>query len=166
MKPALAPESQIEAIAAGLAIEYLAKGDLELMFVRDIASARVTFEYLQRAVNSLDPSTPDGLAKIDRLSRVQARYQRMQSAALKELRGLQERRNIMERYPDQTRDCAPLADHTLFVGDKPRLKKLNWTERGRMSSPLDNTPMKVSYEGGMKHLVPDVKAAERRAAQG
>jgi hypothetical protein len=163
VKPALTPESQIDTLAAELAKQYNAKGDLELMFVRQLASASVTYDSLQRAINSLDPSTDAGCAQIDRLSRTQVRYQRMQAVAIKELKGLQERRNIAERFPDQTRDCAPLADHTLFIGEKPRVKPVHWSARGRMPSPLDNTPMRVSTEGGIKHLVPDTSVRQAAA---
>lgn len=168
MQAARTPESLIDVTADQLATHYQAHGDLELMFCREIAAAKVTFDSLQRAVNALDPTVEANAIQIDRLSRTQVRYQRMQSIAIRELKQLQERRNIRERFPDQTRDCAPLADHTPFVGDKPTIRPVPALLRGRFPSPLDHTPMRVADPDpakraagipDIKHLVPDHAAA-------
>ena len=166
MKPALAPESLIDTLAAQFAQHYSARGDLELMFCREIASARVTFDSLQRAVNSLDPLDDAQSLKFDRLSRMQARYQRMETAALKELKDLQARRNISERFPDQTKDCPPLADHTPFIGEIPFIKPIPPLLRGRLYPPLNHTPMTTNAPDpatlakgipDIKRLVPDTR---------
>jgi len=166
VKPALAPETIIDNLAAQFAQHYSARGDLELMFCREIASARVTFDSLQRAVNSLDPLNEAQSLQIDRLSRAQARYQRMESNALKELKDLQARRNIIDRFPDQTKDCAPLADHTAFVGEIPLLKPIPPQLRGRLYPPLNQAPMRFSEPDpakaaagipNIKRLVPDTR---------
>lgn len=170
MQPARTPESLIDVAAAQFATLYKAHGDLELMFCREIASAKVTFDSIQRAVNALDPAVEANATQIDRLSRSQVRYQRIQTVAIRELKQLQERRNIMERFPDQTRDCAPLADHTPFVGDKPAIRPIPALLRGRFTSPLEHTPMRVADPDpakraaglpDIKHLVPDHAAAAR-----
>jgi hypothetical protein len=167
VKPALAPETIIDSLTNQFAQCYSARGDLELMFCREIASARVTFDSLQRAVNSLDPLDDVQSLKFDRLSRMQARYQRMETNALKELKDLQARRNILERFPDQTKDCAPLAEHTAFVGEVPFIKPIPAVLRGRLRSPLDHTPMRFSEPDAAKlakgipdirRLVPDASA--------
>lgn len=138
MKPALAPETIIDNLAAQFAQQYSARGELELMFCREIASARVTFDSLQRAVNSLDPLDDAQALKLDRLSRMQARYQRMEIAALKELKNLQARRNVMERFPDQTKSCAPLADHIPFIGERPSIAPIPSRLRRLLDPPLPN----------------------------
>jgi hypothetical protein len=149
----------IDARAASLARRYTAKGDLELLFIRQIAAAETTFNSLQRALDRLYAATELDDVKIDRLTRAQSRAQRMQTIALKELKDLQQRRNLFERFPDQTKDCAPLADHFCYVGQHPAIKPIPPMHRGRLDPPLDNRPMRVSYEGGIKHLVVDEAAA-------
>lgn len=152
-----APQCPIEARAAVLARQYNAKGDLELIFIREIASAETTFNSLQRAIDKLCAAVVLDDIKIDRLSRAQTRYQRMQTAALKELKDLQQRRNLTERFPEQTHGCPPLADHLSHVGESPRIKPIPPLLRGRLYPPTDHRPMRVSTpsEGNIKHLVPD-----------
>jgi hypothetical protein len=159
VKPALAPETIIDNLATQFAQCYSARGDLEFMFCREIASARVTFDSLQRAVNSLNPFDEAQSRQLDRLSRMQTRYQRMETTALKELKDLQARRNILERFPDQTKDCAPLAEHTAFVGEVPFIKPIPAVLRGRLRSPLDHTPMRFSEPDAAKLAkgIPDIK---------
>jgi len=159
MQAALAPESIIEVLAARIAEQHGARGELELMFARDIASAKVTYDSLQRAVHSLDPSVAADAIHIERLSRSQVRYQRMQAVALKELKALQDRRNIVERFPDQTKDCPPLADHSRFVGGKPSIAPVPSFLRGRMRSPLDHTPLRTNAPDPAKAAqgLPDIR---------
>ena len=85
-------------------------------------------------------------------------------ARLEELAALQDRRNVLARFPDQTKDCPPLADHTLFIGERPKIKPIPVLLRGRLHSPIDNTPMRVSAPDpsarangrpDIKRLVPD-----------
>ncbi len=152
-----APEGPTQASAAALARQYNAKGELELMFVREIASAETTFHSLQRAVDKLCAAEAVDDIKIDRLSRAQSRYQRMQTAALKELKDLQQRRNLTERFPEQTHGCPPLADHVSHVGESPRIKPIPPLLRGRLHLPTDHRRLRVSTpsEGNIKHLVPE-----------
>lgn len=78
--------------AAQLARRYSPKGELELLFIRQIASAELTFNSLQRAIAALLASSNlDERAEIrvERLTRAQARAQRMLATALKELKALQ-----------------------------------------------------------------------------
>lgn len=168
MQAALSPESLIGVSAAKLATQYKAHGELELMFVREIASAKVTFDSLQRAVNSLDPAVEANAVHIELLSRAKIRYQRMKTIAIRELRALQGCRNILERFPDQTRDCAPLADHTPFIGNNPAIKPISALLRGRLASPRDHTPMRSTEPDperrakglpDIRRLVPDPAAA-------
>lgn len=78
--------------AAQLARRYSPKGELELLFIRQIASAELTFNSLQRAIAALlaSPSLDERAEiRIERLTRAQARAQRMLATALKELKALQ-----------------------------------------------------------------------------
>ena len=156
-----ASECPIEARAAVLARQYNAKGELELMFIREIASAETTFHSLQRAIDKLFAAAVLDDIKIDRLSRAQSRYQRMQTAALKELKDLQQRRNLLERFPEQTHGCPPLADHVSHVGESPRIKPIPPLLRGRLHLPTDHRRMRVSTpsEGNIKRLVPEEASA-------
>jgi hypothetical protein len=119
---AATPPCPIDARAAILARQYNAKGDLELMFVRQIASAETTFNSLQRALDHLYSAPELDCRKIDTLTRAQARAQRMAAVALKDLRDLQDRRNLIERFPEQTKDRPPLASHVSFVGETPFIR--------------------------------------------
>jgi len=149
----------IDTRAAVLARQYRAQGDLELIFVRQIASAETTFNSLQRAIDRLNAAAEIDDVRIDRLSRSQARSQRMQTNALKELKELQQRRNLIERFPDQTKDCPPLADHFAYVGEHPIIKPIPPLMRGRLYPPLDNTRMRFSEPDPTKHAkgIPDIK---------
>ena len=168
--PAATPECPIDARAAALARQYNAKGDLELIFIRAIAAAEITFHSIQRNIDQLCAAETLDDVKIDRLSRTQARYHRIQTSALKELRDLQQRRNTIERFPDQTKDCAPLADHILHVGDRPHIEPIPLLMRGRLHPPLDNTRWRYSDPDpkarakglpDIKRLVPDVNPEPR-----
>jgi hypothetical protein len=163
---ATATAPSIEGAAARLADLYKAKGDLEVYFIRQIAAAQITIESLNRAIHTLDAAAEPDYARIDRLSRAKAREQRQEIYALKEFKALQDRRNILERFPDQTKDCAPLADHTPFVGEVPFIKPIPAVLRGRLRSPLDHTPMRFSEPDAaklakgipdIKRLVPDIR---------
>ena len=158
MSTAPTPLCPIDARAASLARQYAAKGDLELLFIRQIAAAEITFDSLQRALDKLYAAADLDDVKIDRLTRAQSRAQRMQTVALKELKDLQHRRNLIERFPDQTKDCAPLADHFCHVGENPMVTPINPIYRGRLYPPLDNKRMTYSTSG-IKRLVPDEDAA-------
>ena len=151
-----------------LASHYRAKGDLELMFIRQIAASQVTCESLQRNIDTLLSAPDPNDIRIERFSRTKAREQRAQILALKELKDLQHRRNIMERFPDQTRDCAPLADHSAHVGQHPRFRPIPLQQRGRLHPPLDNSrwrdnePDPTTLAKGLpdiRCLVPDVVVA-------
>lgn len=164
MQAAAKPELNIDAAAERLAGLYKAQGDLELYFVRQIAAAQITIESLNRAIHTLSFSDDPNDARIDRLSRAKAREQRQEIYAIKELAALQDRRNVLARFPDQTKDCPPLADHTLFIGERPKIKPIPVLLRGRLHSPIDNTPMRVSAPDpsarangrpDIKRLVPD-----------
>ena len=82
------PEALIAAAVAQLTALYHAKGDLELSFVRQIAGAQFTIDSLERTVLKLSSADEPDTAAIDRLTRIQARKQRMLAVALKELKGL------------------------------------------------------------------------------
>jgi hypothetical protein len=151
----------IDARAATLVRQYDAKGDLELLFIRQIASAETTFDSLQRALDKLYAAAELDDVKIDRLTRAQSRAQRMQTIALRELKDLQARRNLIERFPDQTKDCPPLGDHFCHIGEHPIVKPIPPMHRGRLYPPTDHRRMRYSTpeEGRFKHLVPDEEAA-------
>ncbi|MEP7367794.1 MAG: hypothetical protein ABI972_31420 [Acidobacteriota bacterium] len=164
MQTAARPEPNIEDAAARLASLYKAQGDLELYFIRQIAAAQITVESLNRAIHTLSSAADPNDARIDRLSRAKAREQRQEICAIKELRTLQDRRNILARFPDQTKDCPPLADHTLFIGERPKIKPIPVLLRGRLHSPVDHNRMRVSEPDptarangrpDIKRLVPD-----------
>ena len=74
----------------------------------------------------------------------------------------------MERFPDQTKDCAPLADHSAHVGQHPRFRPIPLQQRGRLHPPLDNSrwrdnePDPTTLAQGLpdiRCLVPDLVAA-------
>lgn len=93
MTPAPTPESRIDAAAARLAQQYRAQGDLELMFIRQIASHAITRESVQRTINTLSHSgDPKDDARLDRFTRILARCERGISNSLRELKNLQDRR--------------------------------------------------------------------------
>jgi len=78
--------------AAQLAREHSAHGELELLFVRQIASAEATFLSLERALARLAHRPrldARSEARLERLTRAQARAQRILTTALKELHALQ-----------------------------------------------------------------------------
>ncbi|MBN8734413.1 MAG: hypothetical protein J0L64_28010 [Acidobacteria bacterium] len=148
------PADPIEAAAQLLAAEYCAKGSIELYFCRKIASAEITYNSLQNSINTLtDETDPDARTR-DRLTRAQSRVLRNQTTALKELKALQDRRNLIERFPAQTKDCLPLADHTPFVGDAPKIRALHPILNGKLRSPKDHTPVKNTPAA--KRTPPDV----------
>jgi hypothetical protein len=166
MQAAPAPIHPIDDAVARLTRQYNAKGDLELYFVRQIAATQITYESLQRAIDTLMAAADLDDVRIDRLSRAKAREQRQQTIAMKELKDLQQRRNLLERFPDQTKDCAPLADHILYVGEQPHIKPIPLLLRGRLHPPLDNTrwrhsdPDPKALAKGLpdiKRLVPDTR---------
>jgi len=159
MQTATSPVPIIDDAAARLAQHYKAHGDLELMFIRQIAATQVTFESLQRALDTLSAAADPNDARIDRLSRAKAREQRQQIYAVKELKALQDRRNVLERFPDQTKNCPPLADHTPFVGEQPQIKPIPLLLRGRLPSPVDNTPRRTTQPDPSKigTGIPDIR---------
>lgn len=157
----------IDDAVARLTRQYNAKGEIELYFVRQIAAAQVTFESLQRAIGTLLAAADPNDIRIDRLSRAKAREQRQQTIAVKELKEMQQRRNLLERFPDQTKDCPPLADHILYVGEHPHIKPVPLLQRGRMVSPVDHTPRIFNQSDpaklakgipNIKQLIPDAAA--------
>ncbi|MEP7363161.1 MAG: hypothetical protein ABI972_07895 [Acidobacteriota bacterium] len=159
MQASLAPLHPVDDAVARLTRQYNAKGDLELYFVRQIAAAQITYESLQRNIDSLLAAVDYNDARMDRLSRAKAREQRQLTIALKELKDLQQRRNLLERFPDQTKDCPPLADHVLYIGEHPHIKPIPPLLRGRMLSPTDHTPRTVSQPDPEKRAkgIPDIK---------
>lgn len=118
------PEALIAAAVAQLTALYHAEGDLELSFVRQIAGAQFTIDSLERTVLKLSAAGEPDAATIDRLTRVQARKQRMLTVALKELKGLQSLRNAILQYPDQTENMPPLADQLPFIGCPPKIRPI------------------------------------------
>ena len=68
----------------------------------------------------------------------------------------QDRRNLLERFPDQTRDCAKLADHTPFIGDAPKICSIHPVLNGKLRSPVDNTP--VTNTEAAKRTPPHIMA--------
>ena len=140
MSTAPTPLCPIDARAASLARQYAAKGDLELLFIRQIAASEVTFDSLQRALDKLYAAADLDDVKIDRLTRAQSRAQRMGTVALKELTSLQARRNIIERFPEQTKDRPPLAEHLSFVGENPFVRPYTPPQPRRAPEPAGATP--------------------------
>ncbi|MEP7367024.1 MAG: hypothetical protein ABI972_27510 [Acidobacteriota bacterium] len=124
MQAGFAPNTPIDDAVARLTRQYKAEGDIELMFIRQIAAAQVTYESLQRAIDTLLAAADLNDLRIDRLSRAKAREQRQQTTALKELKDLQQRRNAIERFPTQTQDFPPLANHADFIGLPSKIKPL------------------------------------------
>ena len=118
------PEALIAAAVAQLTALYHAKGDLELSFVRQIAGAQFTIDSLERTVLKLSAAGELDAVTIDRLTRIQARKQRMLAVALKELKGLQSLRNAILQYPDQTENMPPLADQMPFIGYPPKIRPI------------------------------------------
>ena len=159
MQAAPAPINLIDDAVARLTRQYNAKGELELYFVRQIAAAQITYESLQRAIDTLMAAADLNDVRIDRLSRAKAREQRQQTVAVKELKDLQQRRNLLERFPDQTKDCPPLADHILYVGEQPHIKPIPLLLRGRMASPVDHTPRTTNQPDPQKLAkgMPDIR---------
>jgi len=121
MQPAPSPEALIDAAVKQLTTLYHAKGDLELSFIRQIAGAQFTIDSLERTVTRLSAADEPDAATIDRLTRIQARKQRMITVAIKELKGLQSLRNAIELFPVQTQDLPPLADQMPFIGFRPKI---------------------------------------------
>lgn len=119
MKPAATPEAAIDAAVADLCSLYHAKGDLELMFVRQIAGAQFTLDALERSLIKLTTAAELDIPAIDRITRIQSREQRRMTVALKELKDLQERRSLIQRFPEQTQGLPPLANHFCHVGAQP-----------------------------------------------
>ena len=140
MNSAPSPKCPIDARAANLARQYHAKGDLELLFIRQIAASEVTFDSLQRALDKLYAAAELDDVKIDRLTRAQSRAQRMGTIALKELTSLQARRNIIERFPEQTKDRPPLGDHFSYVGENPFVRPYTPPQPRRTPEPAGATP--------------------------
>ncbi len=98
-----APASDpLAARAAQLARAHSAHGELELLFVRQIASAEATFLSLERALARLAHRPrldARSEARLERLTRAQARAQRILTTALKELYALQARRAAAQLNP-------------------------------------------------------------------
>jgi len=157
--PNSSPDAIIDATVQRLSSQYKAHGELELYFIRQIAGAQITIESLQRAILTLSSAADPNDVRIDRLSRSKAREQRQMAVAIKELKALQDRRNIVERFPDQTKDCPPLADHARFVGGKPSIAPVASFLRGRMRSPLDHTPLRTNAPDPAKAAqgLPDIR---------
>ncbi len=141
MKPAQTPEAILSAAGARLSSQYRAKGDLELYFIRQIAGCQLTVEAIQRNIDRLCSAEEIDDQRIDRLTRAQSRAQRMETIALKELKDLQARRNIAERFPDQTRDRPPLGDHFCYVGAEPLVRPPSPPQRRASDlAPASSTP--------------------------
>ena len=122
MQAAPAINTPIDDAVARLTRQYKVEGDIEVMFIRQIAAAQVTYESLQRAIDTLLAAAEPNDSRIERLSRAKAREQRQQTTALRELKDLQQRRNAIERFPSQTEGRPPLADHSDFIGLPPKIR--------------------------------------------
>ena len=135
-----APIETIEQRTEVLFTRYHAKGELERQFCRDMASSQVTAESYERLIFKLgDAEDPDD-RRLGRVQLAKSRALRDGHNALKDLMMVQDRRNLIERFPDQTVDCAPFANHTPFIGDEPKIKPIPPILRGTMHKPTDNTP--------------------------
>ena len=134
-----APIETIEQRTEILFHRYNAKGELERQFCRDMASSQVTAESYERLIFKLgDAEDPDD-RRIGRIQLAKSRALNDGHKALRALIDVQDRRNLIERFPDQTKDCPSLANHAPFIGELPKIKPIPPILRGTMAHPTDNT---------------------------
>ena len=139
MHSATAAIETIEQRTEILVHAYNAKGALERSFCRDLASSQVTAESYERTIlHFQEAETPNG-RDVHRFQLAKSHALRDGRNALKELKGLQDRRNEVERFPDQTKDCPPLAHHAPYIGALPKIKPIPPILRSTMAKPTDNT---------------------------
>ncbi|MBN8732565.1 MAG: hypothetical protein J0L64_18620 [Acidobacteria bacterium] len=139
MNSATAAIETIEQRTEILVHEFNAKGALERSFCRDLASSQVTAESYERTIlHFQEAETPNG-RDVHRFQLAKSHALRDGRNALKELKGLQDRRNELERFPDQTNHCPPLANHALYIGALPKIKPIAPILRTTMAKPTDNT---------------------------
>ena len=119
--PAPTTPCPIEALKEILVQQYHAVGQLEIMFCRRIAAAEITANSIQDDILRLTPESDPHRRLLDRLTLAQTRTLRHQANALKELKDLQDRRNLAERFPAQVPQTSPLADHSPFIGTPPKI---------------------------------------------
>jgi len=129
----------IEQRAGRLVHQLNAKGDLERNFCREIAAAQVTAESYLRTILQLQAAETPNARDVHRFQLAKSHALRDERNALKELKALQNLRNQTERFPDQTADCPPLADHTPYIGQLPKIKPIPPILRGTFARPTDNT---------------------------
>ncbi|MBK7931450.1 MAG: hypothetical protein IPJ98_29450 [Bryobacterales bacterium] len=105
MSLSTAPIETIEQRTERLVLQHNAKGDLERHFCRDMASSQVTAESYERLIFKLgDADDPDD-RRIGRIQLAKSRALNDGHKALRALMDVQDRRNLIERFPDQTNDC-------------------------------------------------------------
>jgi len=134
-----APIETIEQRTERLVLQHNAKGDLERQFCRDMASSQVTAESYERLIFKLTGAADPDDRRLGRIQLAKSRALNDGHKALKALMAVQDRRNLVERFPDQTRDCPQLANHTPFIGELPKIKPIPPILRGTLASPIDNT---------------------------
>ena len=139
MSSAAAAIETIEQRTEILAHAYNAKGALERNFCRDLASSQVTAESYERTILQLQEAQPSNGREVHRFQLAKSHALRDGRNALKELKGLQDRRNELERFPDQTKECPPLAHHAPYIGALPKIKPIPPILRSTMARPTDNT---------------------------
>ena len=139
MSLSTAPIETIEQRTETLVHRFNAKGELERNFCRDMASSQVTAESYERLIFKLgDADDPDD-RRICRIQLAKSRALNDGHKALRALMDVQDRRNLIERFPDQTNDCPALANHAPFIGELPKIKPIPPILRGTMAKPTDNT---------------------------
>ena len=139
MSQSPAPIETIEQRTEVLFHRFNAKGELERQFCRDMASSQVTAESYERLFFKLTEAVDPDDRRIGRVQLAKSRALNDGHKALRALMDVQDRRNLIERFPDQTKDCPALANHAPFIGDLPKIKPIPPILRGSMASPLDNT---------------------------
>jgi len=139
MSLSTAPIETIEQRTETRVHRFNAKGELERNFCRDMASSQVTAESYERLIFKLgDADDPDD-RRIGRIQLAKSRALNDGHKALRALMDVQDRRNLIERFPDQTNDCPALANHAPFIGELPKIKPIPPILRGTMAKPTDNT---------------------------
>ncbi|MBN8732098.1 MAG: hypothetical protein J0L64_16270, partial [Acidobacteria bacterium] len=108
-------------------------------FCRDMASSQVTAESYERLFFKLTEAEDPDDRRIARIQLAKSRALNDGHKALKALMHCQDRRNLVERFPDQTKDCPSLANHTPFIGELPKIKPIPPILRSTMARPTDNT---------------------------
>ncbi|MBK7930015.1 MAG: hypothetical protein IPJ98_21825 [Bryobacterales bacterium] len=139
MSLSTAPLETIEQRTERLVLQHNAKGDLERNFCRDMASSQVTAESYERLIFKLgDAEDPDD-RRLGRIQLAKSRALNDGHKALRALMDVQDRRNLIERFPDQTNDCPSLANHAPFIGELPKIKPIPPILRSTLANPTDNT---------------------------